>query len=68
MYNCMYDFMYGRVEYIFIVKQVQSFTYLRGVVSESRDISADSARRTRAFWVRIKRDTRELHDQQKPTL
>ena len=51
----MYNFMYGRVEYIFIIKQVQSFTYLGGVVSESRDISVDSARRTRAFWVRIKR-------------
>ena len=68
MCNCMYNFMHGRVEYIFIIKQVQSFTYLGGVVSESRDISVDSARRTRAFWVRIKRYTRELHDQQKPTL
>ena len=64
----MYNFMYGRVEYIFIIKQVQSFTYLGGVVSESRDISVDSARRTRAFWVRIKRYTRKHHDQQKPTL
>ena len=68
MYSCMYKFMCGRVEYMFIIKQVQSFTYLGGVVSESRDISIDSARRTRAFWVRIKRYTSELHDQLKSPL
>ena len=60
---CVYNFMYGHVEYIFIIKQVQSFTYLGGVVSESRDISVDSARWTRVFWVRIKRYTRQPHDQ-----
>ena len=68
MCTCMYNFMYGRVEHILIIKQVQSFAYLGGVVSESRDTSVDSARRTHAFWVRIKRYTGELHDQQKPTL
>ena len=68
MYSCMYKFIYGRVEYMFIIKQVQSFTYLGGVVSESRDISVDSARRARAFWVRIKWYTRELHNQLKMPL
>ena len=62
---CVYNFMYGHVEYIFIIKQVQSSTYLGCVVSECRDFSVDSARWTRVFWVRIKRYTRQPHDQLK---
>ena len=36
-------------------KQVQSFTYLGGAVTEIPDMSAEIARRTRACWMRIRR-------------
>ena len=38
-----------------IYKQVQSFTYLGGAVTETPDISVEIARRTRACWMRIRR-------------
>ena len=49
-------------------KQVQSFTYLRGAVTEVPDMSVEIARRTRACWMRIRRYLRELHDQPKVAL
>ena len=45
-----------------IYKQVQSFTYLGGAVTESPYVSVEIARRTRACWVRIRRYLRELYD------
>ena len=51
-----------------IYKQVQSFTYLRGAVTETPDMSVEIARRTRACWTRIRRYSRELYDQPKVTL
>ena len=48
-----------------IYKQVQSFTYLGGAVT---DISVEIARRTRACWMRIRRYLRELYDQPKVAL
>ena len=47
-------------------KQMQSFTYLGGAVTETPDMSA--ARRTRAYWMRIRLYLRELYDQPKVTL
>ena len=38
-----------------IYKQVQSFTYLVGAVTETPDMSVEIARRTRACWIRIRR-------------
>ena len=49
-------------------KQVQSFTYLGGTVTEVPDMSIEIARRTRACWMRIKRYLRELYDQPKVAL
>ena len=49
-------------------KQVQSFTYLRGAVTEVPDMSVEIARRTRACWMRIRRYLRELYDQLKVAL
>ena len=49
-------------------KQVQSFTYLGGVVIETPDTSVEIARRTRACWMRIRRYLRELYDQPKVAL
>ena len=49
-------------------KQVQSFTYLGGVVTEVPDMSVEIARRTRACWMRIRRYLRELYDQPKVSL
>ena len=46
-------------------KQVQSFTYLGGAVTEIPDMSVEIARRTRACWMRIRRYLRELYDQAK---
>ena len=46
-------------------KQVQSFTYLEGAVTEVPDMSVKIAKRTRACWMRIKRYLRELYDQPK---
>ena len=49
-------------------KQLQSFTYLGGTVTEVPDMSVEIARRTRACWMRIRRYLRELHDQPKVAL
>ena len=49
-------------------KQVQSFTYLGGAVTEVPDMSVEIARRTRACWMRIRRYLRELYDQPKVAL
>ena len=49
-------------------KQVQSFTYLGGAVTEVPDMSVEIARRTRACWMRIRRYPRELYDQPKVAL
>ena len=51
-----------------IYKQVQSFTYLGGVVTETLDMYVEIARRTRACWMRIRRYLRELYDQPKVAL
>ena len=51
-----------------INKQVQSFTYLGGAVTETPDMSAEIARRIRACWIRIKRYLHELYDQPKVAL
>ena len=49
-------------------KQVQSFTYLGGAVTEVPDMSVEIARRTRACWMRIRWYLRELYDQPKVAL
>ena len=49
-------------------KQVQSFTYLGGAVTETPDMSVEIARRTRACWMRIRRYSRELYGQPKVAL
>ena len=49
-------------------KQVQSFTYLGSVVTETSDMSVEISMRTRACWMRIRRDLRELYDQPKVAL
>ena len=49
-------------------KQVQSFTYLEGAVTEVPDMSVEIARRTRAYWMRIRRYLRELYDLPKVAL
>ena len=49
-------------------KQVQSFTYLEGAVTEVPDMSVEIARRTRACWMHIRRYLRELYDQPKVAL
>ena len=46
-----------------IYKQVQSFTYPGGAVTETPDIPVEIARRTRACWMRIRRYSRELYGQ-----
>ena len=51
-----------------IYKQVQSFTYLGGAVTETPDMSVEIARRTRACWARIRRYSRELYGQPKVAL
>ena len=48
-----------------IYKQVQSFTYLGGAVTETPDMSVEIARRTRACWMRIRRYSRDLYGQPK---
>ena len=40
-----------------IYKQMQSFTYLGGTVTETPDTSVEIVRRTRACWMRIRRYT-----------
>ena len=51
-----------------IYKQVQSFTYLGGAVTETPDMSVEVARRTRACWMRIRRYSWELYGQPKVAL
>ena len=51
-----------------IYKQVQSFTYLGGAVTETPDMSVELARWTRACWMRIRRHLRELYDKSKVAL
>ena len=51
-----------------IYKQVQSFTYLGGAVTETPDMPVEIARRTRACWMRIRRYSRELYGQPKVAL
>ena len=51
-----------------IYKQAQSFTYLRGAVTKTPDMSVEIARRTRACWTRIRRYSRELYGQPKVAL
>ena len=51
-----------------IYKQVQSFTYLGGAVTETPDMSVEIARRTRSCWMRTRRYLRELYDQPKVAL
>ena len=52
-----------------IYKYVQSFSYyLGGAVTETPDMSAEIARRTRACWMGIRRYLRELYDQPKVAL
>ena len=46
-----------------IYKQVQSFTYLGGAVTEISDMPVEIDRRTRACWMGIRRYLRELFDQ-----
>ena len=49
-------------------KQVQSFTYLGGAVTEAPDMSVEIARWTRSCWMCIRRYLRELYDQSKVAL
>ena len=49
-------------------KQVQSFTYLGGAVTEVPDMSVEIAKRTRVCWMRIRRYLQELYDQPKVAL
>ena len=49
-------------------KQVQSFTYLGGAVTEVPDMFVEIARRTRAWWMRIRWYLWELYDQPKVAL
>ena len=51
-----------------IYKQVQSFTYLGGAVTETPGMSVEIARRTRACWMLIRRYLCELYDQLKVAL
>ena len=48
-----------------IYKQVQSFTYLGGAMAKTPDMSVEITRRTRAYWMRIRRYLHELCDQPK---
>ena len=50
------------------VQQMKSLTYLGSAIAETRDISVEIARRTRACWMRIRRYLRELYDQSKLAL
>ena len=51
-----------------IFRQVQSFTYLGGALTETPDMSIEFARRTRACWMRVRRHLRELYDHPKVAL
>ena len=48
-----------------IYKQLHSFPYLRGAVTETPEVSVEIARRTRACWIRIRWYLRELCNQPK---
>ena len=50
------------------VQQMKSLTSLGSAIAETRDISVEIARRTRACWMRIRRYLRELYDQSKLAL
>ena len=45
-----------------IYKQVQSFTYLGGAVTETPDMSVEITRRTHAWWMRIRQYLCELYE------
>ena len=47
---------------------MQSFTYLGGAVTKTLDMSVEIARRTRQWWIRIRRYLRELYNQAKGAL
>ena len=51
-----------------IYKQLQSFIYLEGAVTETPDMSVKIARRTRVCWMRIRRYSRELYAQPRVAL
>ena len=51
-----------------IYKQVQSFTYLGGAVTETPDMSVEIARRARACWMCVMRYQQELYDQRRVAL
>ena len=51
-----------------IYKQVQSFTYLGGAVTETPGMFVEIVRRTRACWMPIRRYLHELYDQPKVAL
>ena len=51
-----------------IFRQVQSFTYLGGALTETPNMSIEIARLTRACWMRIRWYLRELYDHPKVTL
>ena len=51
-----------------ISKQVQSFIYLGGAVTEVPDMYVEITRRTRTCWMGIRRYLRELYDQPTITL
>ena len=51
-----------------IYKQVKFLTPLGGAITETLDISVEITRRTRAYWMLIRRYLRELYDLPKVTL
>ena len=51
-----------------IYKQVQSFTYLEGAVTETPDMSVEIATWARVCWMRIRQYLRELNNQPKVAL
>ena len=51
-----------------IYKQVQSFIFLGGAVTETSEMPVEIARRTRAWWMSIRRYLRELYDEPKVAL
>ena len=51
-----------------IYQQVQSFTYLGGIVTDTPDMSVEIARRTRACWTPIRPYSWELYGQPKVAL
>ena len=49
-------------------RQTASFTYLRGTVTETPNLSDEIDRRISAGWIGFKHYTRELHDRPKASL